>query len=305
MGDDDVGHLHRHRHQIVGERAVHELAGLAVAALLEQRCAQPLHDAAAELFVDQHRIDDAAAILDDEMLQELDEPGLDIDLQRAALDAVGEGKGIALRREMMAHGQLRLCAGRQGVRAEIGDARDLGDRQTGLARRSVHDLAVDDVERRWLLLQNECGDLQDVALERARGLQRGLATDAGTAAGPGRTAMRCHLGISSDDLDVLLRDTELIGHDLADDRFGALSLLGHRDHAADLARRSQAQYRTVLRGDARAPDAVESRTGIGDLDEGRNADTAMDAALAQIRLLGAQRGIIHHLVQALQAGLVR
>ena len=233
--DDDVGHLHRHRNEVVGERAVHELARLAVAAFLEQRRAQSLHDAAAELLVHQHRIDDPAAILDDEMLQHLDEAGLDVDLQRTALDAVGEGERIALWREMMAHGELGLRARRQRVGAEIGDARDLGDRHPLVSRAGVDDLAIDDVECRWLLLEDERGDLQDVAPERARGLQRGLAADAGAAAGPGRAAMRRHLGIAGDDLDVLLRDAELIRHDLADDRLGALPLLGDRDQAAHLA----------------------------------------------------------------------
>ncbi|MHC2348642.1 hypothetical protein ACVMIL_009852 [Bradyrhizobium barranii subsp. barranii] len=103
---------------------------------------------------------------------------------------------------------------------------------------------------------------------------------------------------------MLLRKAELIGHDLADDRLGALPLLGDRDQAADLARRRQAQNRAVLRGNSRTADTIKSRAGIRDLDEGRNADAAIDAALAQVGLLGAQRLITHHLVQALQAGLV-
>ena len=36
-----------------------------------------------------------------QMLQHLDEAGLDIELEMAALDAVGEGEGITLRCEMM------------------------------------------------------------------------------------------------------------------------------------------------------------------------------------------------------------
>nr|WP_246788795.1 hypothetical protein [Bradyrhizobium sp. CIR48] len=305
MSDDDVGHLHRHRHEIIGERAVHELTGVAVTAFLEQCRAQPLHDAAAELFVHEHRIDDAATILDDEMLQELNEASLDIHLQRAALDAVGESERIALRREVMAHGELRLRARRQRIGAEIGDACDFGDRQARVPRACIDDLAIEDIERRWLLLQNERGNLQDVALERARGLQRGLAADAGAAAGPGRAAMRRHLGISGDDLDTLLREAQLIGHDLADDRLGALPLLGDRDQAAHLARGRQAQDRAVLRRDARTADAIERRAGIGDLDEGRDADAAIDAALAQVGLLGTKCVIAHHFVQALQAGLMR
>ena len=51
--------------------------------------------------------------------------------------------------------------------------------------------------------------------------------------------MRRHFGIAGDDLDVLLRDAELIGHDLADDRLGALPLLGDRDQAAHVAGRRE------------------------------------------------------------------
>ena len=65
MGDHDVGHLHGHRNEVVGERAIDELASLAVEAFLEEGGAEPLHDAAADLLVHQQRIDDAAAILDD------------------------------------------------------------------------------------------------------------------------------------------------------------------------------------------------------------------------------------------------
>ena len=77
MADDDVGHLAGHRHEVVGHRAVQELAGLAVAAFLEEGGAEALHDAAADLLVHQERVDDPAAILDDPMLQDAHEAGLE------------------------------------------------------------------------------------------------------------------------------------------------------------------------------------------------------------------------------------
>ena len=52
--DVDVGHLARHRHEIVGHGAVQQLAVLVVEAMLEQRGADALHDAAADLLVDEH-----------------------------------------------------------------------------------------------------------------------------------------------------------------------------------------------------------------------------------------------------------
>ena len=59
VADLDVGHLGRHRHQVVGHVAVEQLAALVVEAVLEQRAAEALHDAAAHLLVDQLRVDHA------------------------------------------------------------------------------------------------------------------------------------------------------------------------------------------------------------------------------------------------------
>ena len=61
-------------------RAVQQLALGVVEALLEQRAADALHDAAADLLVHQHRVDDGAAILHHPVLQQLDEAGLGVDL---------------------------------------------------------------------------------------------------------------------------------------------------------------------------------------------------------------------------------
>ena len=70
VADLDVGHLGRHRHEIIGHVAVQELPALVVEAVLEQRRAEPLHDAAADLLVDELRVDDGAAILHHPMAQQ-------------------------------------------------------------------------------------------------------------------------------------------------------------------------------------------------------------------------------------------
>src|SRR4051812_46004091 len=89
-----IGHFARHRHQVIGHIGVGELAPLIVNAFLEQRCAEPLHHAAPDLLVNQLRVDDGAAILHDPVPEQLDEPGVDVDLEPRGLNAVREGKRI-------------------------------------------------------------------------------------------------------------------------------------------------------------------------------------------------------------------
>src|SRR5262249_10626914 len=125
VADLDVGHLGRHGHQVVGHVAVEELAALVIAAVLEQRRTDTLHDATADLLVDQLRVDDRAAVLHAPVLQERDEPAVGIDLEPGGLDAVGKGERPGARNVMPRRHQLGLEAGRQRVGAEIGDACDL------------------------------------------------------------------------------------------------------------------------------------------------------------------------------------
>src|SRR4051812_11372986 len=70
--DDDVGHLECHRHEVVGERAVQELARFVIQALFVKRGADALHHPAADLLVRQEWIDHLPAILDYPVLEELD-----------------------------------------------------------------------------------------------------------------------------------------------------------------------------------------------------------------------------------------
>src|SRR5215831_13666186 len=91
VADLDVGHLARHGNEVVGHVAVEELTACVIDAMLEQRRTDALHHAAADLLVDQLRVDHGAAVLDAPVLQQPDEAGVGVDLQVARLDAVGEG----------------------------------------------------------------------------------------------------------------------------------------------------------------------------------------------------------------------
>src|SRR5258705_230503 len=78
-----------------------------------------LDHAAPDLLVDEHRVDDAPAVVDAPHLQELHEAGLGIDLERAALGAVGEHERIVLDPVVARDDQLRLEVDRQLVAAVI------------------------------------------------------------------------------------------------------------------------------------------------------------------------------------------
>src|SRR4029077_14338950 len=64
VADVDVGHPAGHRHEVIHHGAVEKLALVVIQAVLEHHSANTLHDAAADLLVDQLRIDHGAAILD-------------------------------------------------------------------------------------------------------------------------------------------------------------------------------------------------------------------------------------------------
>ena len=104
-----------------------ELTALAVEALLEECRSQTLHDAATNLLLDEHGIDDATAIFDDPKLQDLHEAGLRVDLDMACLNPVGKRERETVWSEMVGYRELCIDISWQRVRSEIGDAGNLGE----------------------------------------------------------------------------------------------------------------------------------------------------------------------------------
>ena len=272
---------------------VQELAVPVIVALLEERPAKTLDDAAADLLVDELRVDHPAAILHAPVLQELDETGLGIDLQVARLYPVGEGERIVRGDEVARLHQLARQVLRQCVAAEIDDPAKLLERHARLAAGLVADLAIDDVEFIRRALQHRGGDRQDALLQRKARLKRGLAADARPARGPGSPAIGGRLGVARHHLHPRDRHADGLGDDLRQHRLGPLPLLGDARHGNDAAVGIHAHGAAVLRRDARTADAVHERARIGQLDEAGDADAAMDALLSQRCLLGPQAVIVH------------
>ena len=70
---------------------------LVIDGVLQQRLADALHDAAMQLAVDQHRIDDGAEVVDRGVLHDLDVAGVGIDLDLADVAAVRDRPTARLR----------------------------------------------------------------------------------------------------------------------------------------------------------------------------------------------------------------
>ena len=98
MRHRDIGHLERHRHQIIGHRRVLKLAVLGIDAFLVEGAADALHHPAPDLFVDQLRVDHPAAILDRPEIENLHEAGFRSTSTSAAIAALVNTKGKSVTR---------------------------------------------------------------------------------------------------------------------------------------------------------------------------------------------------------------
>ena len=80
----------RRRRQIIGERAGENVASLAVDDLLQQRVADALGDAAMDLAVRDHRVDDAAGILGHQELLDRYMTSVDVDPDDRDMTRIGK-----------------------------------------------------------------------------------------------------------------------------------------------------------------------------------------------------------------------
>src|SRR5215475_10939386 len=138
----DVRHLGGHGYEVVGHGAGEELPGVVVHAVLEERGADSLHDRAAELLVDEPRIDDAAAVLHHPVAQQPHEAGGDVHLDVGELNAVGERKSLVARDVVPGHRQLGLEILGERVGPEVRDPPQLGEVEAYLAAGRVDHLTA-------------------------------------------------------------------------------------------------------------------------------------------------------------------
>ncbi len=92
-----LGDFGRTGQQIIGERRRQRLSGAVERHFLVERGADALRQAAIDLAVDDHRIDQHAAVLDDDIVEQLDVAEIGIDRDGDGVGGIGEGAAVALR----------------------------------------------------------------------------------------------------------------------------------------------------------------------------------------------------------------
>ncbi len=275
-----VRHFAQGRQHVIGEGDGQRRAVLVVDELLEQRAAQPLHHAAHDLPLDQHRVDRHADIVRREVTLDLDATGFAIDVDHRRVGAVG--KRLVQVFEHAVGGQPGLAPlryrrrrrRRRRQRQRLRRLRHLRERDRGAVRPVLaHDAGVHDIERIGVGF-HEVGS-RDFERLRAH-FQRG---DVGGRAGHHRHPRRMRaeavidaVGAAVDHAHVPVIHPERGGADLRDRRFDALSQrsaagdhldgLGavHRDpHAINRAEAALLQEKSDSGADrlARRPAALE------------------------------------------------
>src|SRR6516164_5100791 len=167
------------------------------------------------------------------------------------------------------------------------DASDLCEGNAAGRAAVIDHVPVEKIERGWRRLQQRAGKKKYLGAQLVRGLKYRLAADRGRARGIGTAAIGRRIGVPGDHAHLLDRHAEHAGRDLAHDGVHALALLGDADRADDAAARLELDGAGVLRGNRGTPHAIIAfGAWRRSLDEGRDPDAAMDALLAQSRLLG-------------------
>ena len=204
--DAHLGHLGGARQQVVGERRAERLAVRVEAHLFVERGADALGRAADDLAVDDHGVDQGAAVLDHDVVQDLDFAGLGIDGDDGGVGGVAEGARVAL--GLVAGGNLeagRIDIGRQVLRAAVPRARDLGDAD---AARWPHHLAAFDAHILAPGLQQAGAHAHDALGEllarlRHRAAGHDHAARAPSAGGVGRLG-----GVAVHQADAIVREAQ-------------------------------------------------------------------------------------------------
>ena len=176
-----IGHVGGRGLQVVEEGGREELPLRVVAEFLEQRGADAVHRRAVHHALDDERIELAAAVVHDEVLEDGDRAGARMHLDQAAVRRVGEDElgahaplGVDGRGERIlvrvAGLEPGLFARRQAQHVGVGGARELGEGDPPVRRAPHHDGAVAQLEVGRVDLQPMRGQPAEL-VRHARGLR--------------------------------------------------------------------------------------------------------------------------------------
>src|SRR6266850_456683 len=281
MMDFEFRDFRHRRHEIVGKRAGEYVAAVVIDHLFVECIGDALGDAAMDLSLDDHRVDQTARIFDDHELFDHDLAGCDVDFDDRNVAGVRESAvGVVGRHRR----QPGFGDRRKAVALVIGGARQLPhlDPEIGAAHEGA---TVADLDVRGGRLQYLAGDrLQALAQCPCRELAS-TAGDHQRAAGESAPAVRAAVGVASDDPDLFGRDADLVGDQLRQGRLQPLTVWRAADPGFEKARGVHHQFDPLeARVDHHAPRHKGGSAGAGALCEHRNPE-AEPAAIGARRLL--------------------
>ena len=281
MMDFDLWDFRHRRHEVVGKRAGQYVAAVVVNHLFVERVGDALGDAAMDLPVDNHGIDQTPGILDDHEPFDRDLAGSDIDLDNRNVAGVREGavRVVGRHRRQTGFGDRR-----KAVALVIGGARELAylDAEIGAAHEGA---AIGNLDVRGGRLQYLAGDRLQALAQCRRGELAGAAGDHQRAAGESAPAVGAAVGVAGDDPDRRGDDADLVSDQLRQTRLQPLAVRRTADPGFEKARRVHRQFDPLeAGGDHHAPRREGGTAGAGALGEHRYPETE-PASIGSRRLL--------------------
>ena len=258
---------------------------LVVVDLLVERGRETHGETTVNLTLDDHRVDDRAAVIDRDEAADLHFAGATVDVDDA--DVRPEGESEVRRVVVVDRLEPRLHALRV---VGVGRERDLLHRLR-LGRDALDlELVVLPLDVVGVRLEQVRRDEFRLLPNLARRDRRGPARDRCAPAGVRAEAVRRGIGVALFDGDIGDRDPELLRDDLPERRLMPLALRLHADPDHDLAGWVHANLGGVEHLDAEDVEVLRG-AGADDLGEGRDADAHELSALALLGLFLAQFGV--------------
>ena len=263
-----------------------------------------VHDAAVHLALDEHRVDRPAAVVHRHVADDRDLAGVGVHLDDRRVGPERPDEVVRVVERVLLESRLHALRDALG---HVGRTGDVGERQALVRRAADLVLAVHDLDVLGRRLEHVGGELLGLVGHLVGGARHRLAADGQRARAVGAHAERALGGVAVDDLDLGRVDAEPVGHDLREAGLVALAVRRAAGVGGDRARRVHAHDRRLpeaaLQAHAARADHARRRDAA-DLHVGGEADAAVDALVAQLGLLAAERVHVDVLEQLVERALI-
>ena len=258
----DHRHLDGGRHRVVHERRGQRLARLVVDDLLVDGAADTLRDPAVEVRVREQRIDDLARVMGEDVAEDLEEPGLRVDLDDAGDRSVrprGVGAEPALLLRLVVDvSDLEVVRDLErrldvihvaAVSVAVGLRGDLGEPERASGCAPDREDALGGLDVFGSHFEHPRGDVGHLPAKLAGGLVRGRPAHDDAPRAVVAEAPRARVGVALDHADAADLASERVGRDLGDRRLVAAAGGGDAGEDHHVAARGHANRGAVVAAD--------------------------------------------------------